>query len=135
MTATTTERLPIRRAADQLSFPAAAGVKILAGTIVVGNASGNAEPGTTATGKVGLGIAEQTVDNTSGSAGDLQVPIRRGCFRFANSGSTDAITNADYGSTCYVVDNQTVAKTNGSATRSPAGVVRGVDAAGVWVEF
>jgi hypothetical protein len=28
-----------------------------------------------------------------------------------------------------------VAKTNGTATRSPAGIVRQVDSDGVWVEF
>jgi hypothetical protein len=34
-------------------------------------------------------------------------------FRFANSAGTDAITTAEVG-------DQTVAKTNGSSTRSPA---------------
>jgi hypothetical protein len=33
------------------------------------------------------------------------------------------------------VDDQTVAKTDGSTTRSVAGIVRGVDTDGVWVEF
>lgn len=135
MSASTVERNTKRRAAHQLSFPAAAAVKILAGTIVVANAAGNAEPGATATAKIALGIAESTVDNSAGAAGDLQVPISRGCFQLANSAAADALTNADYGSTCYLVDNQTVAKTDGGATRSKAGVVRGVDAAGVWVEF
>jgi len=65
----------------------------------------------------------------------VQVAVRRGCFQFANSASTDALTNLDIGATCYIVDNQTVAKTDGSATRSKAGVVRSVDAGGVWVEF
>ena len=134
MSASTVERNTPRRAARELSFPAAA-VKILAGTIVVLNTSGYAEPATTATGKIALGIAECTIDNSAGAAGDQQVPISRGCFRLANSASTDAIANTDYGATCYLVDNQTVAKTDGSTTRSKAGVIRGVDAAGVWVEF
>lgn len=134
MTATTAERNTPRRNGDQLSFPAAAS-KVLAGTIVVLNAAGNAETATTATGKVAVGVAEETVDNSGGSAGDLQVPVRRGIFRFANSASTDAIANTDYGTTCYLVDNQTVAKTDGTSTRSKAGIVRGVDASGVWVEF
>ena len=34
---------------------------------------------------------------------------------------------------CYVVDDETVAKTNGTNTRSRAGVVVDVDAQGVWV--
>jgi hypothetical protein len=35
----------------------------------------------------------------------------------------------------FIVDDETVAKTNGSSTRSVAGICRGVDAQGVWVEF
>jgi len=34
-----------------------------------------------------------------------------------------------------VVDDQTVAKTDGTATRSPAGFVDMVDDLGVWVRF
>ena len=134
MTATTEGRNTKRRAAELLSFPASA-TKILAGTIVVLASTGNAEMGTTATGKVCVGVADDTVDNSGGSAGDLQVPVRRGCFQFANSASTDALANTDYGATCYIVDNQTVAKTDGSSARSKAGIVRGVDSNGVWVEF
>lgn len=135
MTATTVERLTQRRRADDFSFPVAAATKILAGTIVVLNSAGDAEPGTTATGKATVGVAKETADNTGGAAGDVQVPVARGTFLFANSASTDEITNADYGAECYVVDNQTVAKTHATNTRSVAGVVRGVEAAGVWVEF
>lgn len=134
MTATTEGRNTKRRDATQFSFPAAAS-KCLAGTIAVLNSSGNAEMGTTATGKIVVGVFEDTVDNTGGSAGGVQVPVCRGCFQFANSASTDALANTDIGATCYIVDNQTVAKTDGSTTRSKAGIVRGVDSAGVWVEF
>lgn len=135
MSATTVERNTPSRAADQFSFGVAAATKILTGTIVVLNASGYAKPGTTATGEKAVGIAEATADNTAGSAGDVAVPIRRGTFLLANSSTTDEITNADYGASCYVVDNQTVAKTSATNTRSVAGIVRGVTAAGVWVEF
>ncbi len=61
--------------------------------------------------------------------------MRRGCFRFANSAAADLIALADIGADCYVVDDQTVAKTSASNTRSIAGKVRDVDAAGVWVEI
>lgn len=134
MTATTAERNTQRRDVKQFSFPAAAS-KCLAGTIAVLNSSGNAEMATTATGKVAVGVFDETVDNTGGSAGGVQVAVRRGCFQFANSASTDAIANTDIGATVYLVDNQTVAKTDGTASRSKAGVVRQVDANGVWVEF
>lgn len=135
MTAATTETLTPRREGVELSVPAAAS-KILAGTIVVVNSSGYAAAGSTATGVAAVGMAQQTVDNADGSAGDKQVPVRRGTFAFANSASSDEITWADYGADCYIVDNQTVAKTDGTSTRSVAGTVRGLDDAGrVWVEF
>ncbi|MGS1014108.1 hypothetical protein ACVCL0_09055 [Rhodanobacter sp. UC4450_H17] len=134
MTATTTERNTQRRDGVLFSFPAAAS-KCLAGTIAVLNTAGNAEMATTATGKTCVGVFDETVDNTGGSAGGVQVQVRRGVFPFANSASTDAIANTDIGATCYLVDNQTVAKTDGSSARSKAGVVRFVDSYGVWVEF
>lgn len=135
MSATTAERLTQQRnTGDLLSIPAAV-QKVLAGTIVVLNASGFAEMGTTATGKIALGVASATADNSAGAAGDINVEIMRGVFKFANSASGDAIALTDYGTNCYIVDNQTVAKTSGSSTRSIAGVVRGVDADGVWVQF
>lgn len=112
-----------------------AAVKIWAGTIVMLNASGYATSGATATGQIADGVAMDTVDNSAGSAGDLSLPVEKGCFRFANSASSDAITIAEIGDNCYIVDNQTVAKTDGSATRSVAGKIMDVDAEGVWVLF
>ncbi len=134
MTAATADRNTKRRDGVEFSFPAAAS-KILAGTLVVLNSSGYAEGASTATGLQAVGVAQETVDNAGGSAGDLNVPVRRGVFAFANSTSTDEITRTDIGSTCYLVDNQTVAKTDGTSTRSAAGTVRDVNDAGVWVEL
>ena len=134
MTATTDAHNTPSRAADQFSFPLAA-QKALAGTIAVINSSGYAEMGTTATGKKCVGVFEDTVDNASGAAGDKNAPVRRGCYRFGNSASGDLIARTDIGATCYIVDNQTVAKTDNSGARSAAGVIRDVDANGVWVEF
>jgi hypothetical protein len=135
MTATTAERLTQKRATGKLLGIPLAAQKALVGTIAVLNSSGYAEMGTTATGKKALGVFTATVDNSGGAAGDLKAEIERGVFKFANSASTDAIALTDYGANCYVVDNQTVAKTDGSSTRSIAGVIRGVDSDGVWVEF
>jgi hypothetical protein len=56
-------------------------------------------------------------------------------FSFANSASTDEIVDDDIGKLCYIVDDQTVAKTNGANTRSVAGIVVGLDANGVHVLF
>ncbi len=136
MTAAAADRDTIRRDGHKAVAPMAATTKIFGGTLVCVNSAGYATKGATSTTLKALGVAEQTVDNSAGAAGDLAVPYRRdGWFRFDNSGSTDAITLADVGADCYIVDDSTVAKTSGTNTRSVAGKVRDVDAAGVWISF
>uniref|UniRef100_A4WS40 Uncharacterized protein n=1 Tax=Cereibacter sphaeroides (strain ATCC 17025 / ATH 2.4.3) TaxID=349102 RepID=A4WS40_CERS5 len=114
---------------------AAASTVIYAGALVMRDASGNITKGATATGGIGAGRAEARVDNTGGAAGAKKVDYRPGVFRFANSGSTDAITKADIGKACWIVDDQTVARTSATNTRSRAGIVEMVDELGVWVRF
>lgn len=106
---------------------------IFAGAILMRNASGHLIEGATATGSFGVGRAESR--GTSTTAGVTAQRYRPGIFRFANSAAGDLIAVADIGAVCYIVDDQTVAKTNGTSTRSPAGVIDGVDALGVWVRF
>lgn len=115
------------------SIPVAAATTIYAGSIVCADSSGNAIPGSTATGLVPLGRAEEFVDNSDGSAADLSVLVKPGIFRWGNSASSDEITKAEVGDLCYIVDDQTVAKTSGSSTRSVAGVIHRIDSLGVWV--
>ncbi|MCG8436193.1 MAG: hypothetical protein MJA83_19415 [Gammaproteobacteria bacterium] len=114
------------------SYPAAAGVVIYNGALVVLNA-GNAAPGFTALNLVAVGRADQQVDNTGGIAGAKTVTVRRGVFLFNNSAGVDEIGLGDVGSDCFIVDDETVALTNGTNTRSPAGKIFDVDAQGVWV--
>lgn len=114
---------------------AAASVLIYAGAIVMRDASGNLTKGATATDLIGVGRASSTVDNSGGSAADETVAFEQGTFRFANSASGDAITKADIGNIAFAVDDQTVAKTDGTGTRSPVGIIAGVDDLGVWVQF
>lgn len=137
MTALTKERDTTRRAGEFGALGLAAGAKVFGGGIVcVDTATGYATKGATSTTLRPLGMAEETADNTSGSAGAVHVKWRRdGWFRFANSASGDLITSADINADCYLVDDQTVAKTSGSATRSIAGKVRQVDTTGVWISF
>jgi hypothetical protein len=118
-----------------VSLPVAASVKIYAGALVALDSNGNAKPGETATGLLGIGRAEAQADNSSGSAGDINVEVRKGVFRFENSAGGDEITLADIGADCYIVDDSTVAKTDGTSTRSVAGKVFDVDSDGVWVRF
>lgn len=117
-------------------FPIAANVKIYAGAMVAIDATlKQARPArATATDKV-VGRAPTTYDNTGGSAAGFTMAAEAGIFRYGNSSSSDAITQADVGNTCYVVDDQTVAKTDNSAARPAAGKIVAVDAYGVWVRL
>lgn len=123
------------RTGDLFSLPMADDAIIFAGGIVMLNASGYAVPGATATGQVCAGRAEKYVDNTNGGNGGANIEVKRGVFKFKNSSSGDAITIAEIGDTCYIVDDETVAKTNGTNTRSAAGTITGVDSDGVWVRM
>lgn len=120
---------------DVFSRDVAADAVIFAGAIVCLSATGWAVPGSTATTLVADGVAQEPVDNTGGANGDLKVRTFKGTFRFANSAAADAITRAEIGDDCYIVDDQTVAKTSGTNTRSIAGKIMDVDAQGVWVRF
>jgi hypothetical protein len=136
MTALTADRNTVVREGSDFEFPVAAATKIFVGSIVGFNAAAAyATKGLTSTTFKSVGVAIEQADNTAGAAGDIRVKVRRGVWRFANSAAGDLITLADVNSDCYVVDDQTVAKTNGTATRSVAGKIRDVDVAGVWVEF
>ncbi|WP_292999583.1 hypothetical protein [Nevskia sp.] len=72
---------------------------------------------------------------TADAAGGTQVEVSKEIVPFANSTAADLIAKADIGASCYVVDDQTVAKTNGGGARPRAGKVFDVDEYGVWVDF
>ena len=89
----------------------AAAVTIYAGALVARPAAGHAAPATEAADLVALGRAEERADNSSGADGAVRCRVRRGTFRWANSGGADKIAAADIGNDAYMVDDQTVAKT------------------------
>ncbi|MEZ5782078.1 MAG: hypothetical protein R3D70_10680 [Rhizobiaceae bacterium] len=130
MTAQSGPRVPTRKEGNKSSPPMKGATKIWNGAIVVME-SGLAIPGKVGTGLTTLGIATATVDNIGGD-GAAAVTVERGTFKFFNYGS-DAVTAAEIGKNCYVFDDQTVAKTDGSSARSVAGKVIDVDSDGVWV--
>lgn len=111
----------------------AASTKIYAGGHVCVNAAGYAVPMTATTGLQAMGVASETVDNTSGAAGDKTVPVVEGVFKFKNSSSGDLIAQANINDTVYGVDDQTVALTDGTGARSAAGKVVQIDSDGVFV--
>ena len=100
----------------------------------------------TSTGLVAKGTASTTLFPIGTYVEDALVPasgsVTVELFRelraiwFVNSTSTDQITQTECGSNCYIVDDQTVAKTSNSNARSIAGRVWRVDPVkGVLVEF
>ena len=135
MAALTQDRNTARLQGDKRTGLVAAATTLFAGAMVMRNAAGYLVEGQTATGLVGVGRSEARVDNSAGANGDLRAEYLPGVFHFANSAAADAIAIGDIGAVCFAVDDQTVAKTNGSSTRSPAGIVEDVDATGVWVRF
>ncbi len=133
MSALVADRNTQMKATELMPVPVAANVKIFIGSLVVANATGFAAPGSTAASLTYLGRAEDFVDNTGGADGAKTVIVRREkSFKWANL-AADAVSQARIGRRCYIVDDQTVAATNGNGTRSPAGIVIAVDADGVWV--
>lgn len=144
MTAATRDRDTKERHGDALALPVEANTQIYAGTLVCINGNGNAVGGSAAPGLLCVGRAEENINNLTGSttvsgagtAGAQYIRARRGIFLWANSTSGDAITEVNVGAKCFVVDNQTVALTDGNGTRSVAGTVYDIDSVtgGVWVD-
>lgn len=132
---------------ENLAFPIAANTKIYNGGLVMLD-GGYLKPGAVAVSKIAVGVArvnrppkgsvtnvQGCADNTGGAAGAFKVEIEEGIFPFENHGA-DLVVAADVGSDCFIVDDQTVAKTNGGATRSRAGKIVDLDSAGkVWVKL
>lgn len=134
MTALAKDRNTLMREGDFKTDAVAASVRIYAGALLMRNAAGYLTNGSTALGGVGVGRAEEPVDNRDGLDGESQVKFRPSIFRFIND-AADPIDRTDIGMVCYIVDDQTVGATDGTGTRSPAGFVEGLEGASVWVRF
>jgi hypothetical protein len=112
----------------------AAATVILAGALVALNASGYLVNATATTGLVACGVAQETVDNTDGDAGDKSCRVYSGVHKFVNSSGADEVLQANLFGLCYAADNQTVAATSNAGARSIAGVVIRIDTDGVYVQ-
>lgn len=81
-----------------------------------------------------VGVLQASATGGAGN-GDQKVDVQSGDWVFKNSGGADAITVAQIGHYCFVVDDETVAKTSAAGTRPRAGVVIAVDSDGVMVRM
>ena len=134
MAALTADRNTPMKDGEVLVLLVGANVRIYGGSLVALSATGYVVPGAVSTTLTYLGRAEQGISNLGGADGGQSVTVRRKkAFKF-NNHAADLVTQADVGKVCYIVDDQTVAKTNGTNTRSAAGKVLGIDVDGVWIE-
>lgn len=124
----TDDRLIKRREGVEFGFPVATGKTVYAGGLVGLDATGAAVPASESVTPI-VGVAQFRA-----VSGQL-LRLRRGVFAFANAADVDALTPADYGTVCYVADDQTVKKTAGTPAAPIAGIVRDVNESGVWVEL
>ena len=132
---TAARNTPARLTPRTRTVPVAANAVIQQGGQVQINAAGFAVPATATAANITIGMAKAKVDNTGGANGAVSVDVDRGIFRFGNSAAADLIARTEITATVYVVDDQTVAKTNSGGTRPAAGKCFDVDASGVWVEY
>lgn len=136
MTALAKDKAVTSRNGQSFTDPLRAAVKIYRGALTALDAAGNLVPAGNANAAVTRGVAlDAGIDNTNGAAGDVSLKVDRGTFLFDNSAGADEITRAEIGDTVYVVDDQTVAKTDDSSSRIAAGICRDIAVNGVWVEI
>ena len=131
----TKDRITPRKDGFQYGRPVAATKIIFIGALACLNATGFLVPGAADNTLVADGVSVGFADNSLGLDGELSVIVDKRPHRLNNSTDADLIAAAQIGDNCYVVDDQTVAKTNGGGARPVAGVITDVDDSGVWVKF
>ena len=133
MAALTTDRNTVYVETDNIELALADTVVSFYGAMVSMDATGEARPARATNTDICIGFNNTgKVDNADDG---LLVPVTRGIARFENSASADLIADSDRGKLCYVVDDQTVALTDGGGARPVAGKIHSVDASGVFVDF
>jgi len=130
--ALTGDRFPKTRTGSRRSFLVKPGETIYAGALVCIDSNGLAVKAITATGLKCVGVSQEQII-TAGN--ETRVLVADEITTVKNSADADEITLADVGADCYIVDDETVAKTSGTNTRSVAGKVYDVNSDGVWVKF
>jgi hypothetical protein len=145
MVALTAPRRTAERATDyEHHFGVKAGVTIHGGALVIlaagwlrpareGQGADNAAKAADAATYRAVGVA---TDSIVGGAADgaVSLDVASGVFPFAIGGGGDALSDADIGRACFVIDDQTVGKTNPNNTRCVAGCLLDVADGFAWVQ-
>jgi hypothetical protein len=81
-----------------------------------------------------LGVVQGSTDNVSGANGARTVQVKRGCFKFPQSGAT--ITDASLGLYAKPFDDQSVVLDGtGVISVASCGRIVAVESDGVWIEM
>jgi hypothetical protein len=127
------------QAGNQRNLPTiAASVTIWEGALVSVDILGHARPARATSSDRVVGIATRRIPSQVGAGAPAAgggVDVDPQIALLKNSGSTDAITILDINCDCYVVDDETVARTSLGSTRPRAGRVSHVDSTGVYVDL
>lgn len=127
------------RDGDLIAVALAAGARVLQGTFAVIGNDGYAVASNAvgAADQICLGIWDNSAEN-NGQAGDVVALVSRHKQFLVRNSDSDPVTVADIGKSVYVEDNCTVAKTDGSGSRSIVGKLMAIDTTYqgyVWVEI
>jgi len=111
MTALAADRKTSMKEGELVAIPVAAATTIYLGGLVMINAAGNAIPAADAASSKFAGVAQDSIDNSAGAAGDLSVQVRKtGVHSFVAAG----LALTDLGAKVFVADDQTVDLTGGT---------------------
>ena len=108
-------------------------IKVFKNTMLIVDADGYAGKAAAAASTMFAGIALETIDNSGGSAGDLNVKVAingRWLLTFS-----DTLTIADVGSVAYATDDQTATITSAANKQLVGHVVEFVTASTAWVDI
>lgn len=133
MAALSADRVTQQRTGDIVSLPIAASVTCYGGAMAVVTATGTVRPaivdGSAPTCK-GLGRFRYQCT----ALADVTAEVETGIFLW-NNDAADPVTVASINTVCFASDDQTVAATSATNTRTPVGIVVSVESAGVWVRM
>lgn len=105
------------------TFPVAADAIIFAGALVAINTSGYLVPASAVPTKKVVGIACTELNTTGLADGLKELEVDHGIALLGNSSAGEALTKANVEDTCYVADDQTVAKTDGGVAQVTTGTI------------
>lgn len=123
------------QAGSSEDFPVYQSSTIYLGALVMVNASGYAIPGSDTAGGIFVGVnLDAQQDNSSGSDGDLDVTVtREGLFLMTFD---TAISQANVGDQCFLVDDQTVDLAGDTTNDIYCGVItKYVSSTSAWVDI